>query len=378
MLEKLAQFAFAYPVRFKGPRQRSWRYEYLAGDRAFMLRYADASETQIGFRVTRRYKEFLSTYEIIAVDNDLYWPIVESDHSVDSDQAWSNIDPDRHVTVVDFLDGIKQGNRDYLRVLHGVQLPSAYGLRKSITELNARIDPSDRREELLVKAQRGGSQLLAYDGFMYLRGGEPVYVCQGRGWNHLLSKASLDGIKVVDSRSRWQNTHYGVRSRGSYDRYALDPRAKAGEIFLADELTMAKSLVADNYLAIRQDDDTIEIVNCKNIRTNPLDLHVEASIYALNFHIRKEISGENPLFEGSAAIRRLASQEGLGWRVGAAAIVEFINSCERNKRGTENYDLYRYAVLELERLDKHCAQRGVAPISRLDDEDDDAIAALAI
>jgi hypothetical protein len=196
---------------------------------------------------------------------------------------------------------------------------------------------------------------------------------------HPWDRGSFDGIKVVDSRSRWQNTYYGVRGTGSYDTYLLDLGAEAGEIFRADELMNAERMVADHRSAIRQDDDTIEIVNWSNIQTNPLDLHVEAHISSLGYHFFQKISKESPLFEGTKAIRRLEFQEGFGWQVGAAAIVEFINWCELKQIAADSkfYNVYRYAVLDMDRLDMHCVQRGVAPVSRFDAADDNAIAGLA-
>lgn len=379
VIEVLTPFKLAYEVRFKLPRKRTWQYEYLACNGSLLLRYADATEVKVAFRITRRYKELQSSYEIISVGGDLYWPIVDPGSDPrESKWNWPVIDPDQHVTAFSFLNRISYGDDRYLAVLHGARLPSAYERRESVSDLNARIDPSDRREELLAKSVLGGSKLLVHNKHMYLLGGEPMYVCQGKGLSHL-SSDKLDGIRVVDTHTRWQNTDRGVRSIGSYDHYLLGPRANAGEIFRADELTDAERLVAQHSSGMRQEDDTIEIVNWNEIRTSPLDLHAEASIYSLNFHIRKEISNENVLFDGTTAIRQLEFREGFGWQEGAAAIVAFVNWCERQTiaAGSESYYLYRYAVMEIERLDTHCLQRGVTPISRLDDADDDAIASLA-
>jgi hypothetical protein len=170
-----------------------------------------------------------------------------------------------------------------------------------------------------------------------------------------------------------------VRGIGSWNGYTLGAKAMEGQIFRADELMMAERLVAENLAAIRQDDDTIEIVNWNTIHTNPLDLHIEECIRSLKADIKREISKDNPLFEGTESIRRLEGQVGFGWQVGAAAIVDFINWCEWKKiaAGSECYDLYRCAALDIDGLDTHCAQRGVASISRLDEEDYDAIATLA-
>jgi hypothetical protein len=381
MTEELVPFKFSYGVRFKGPRQRNWRYEHLACHGSFMLSYADDSDIKVAFRVTRRYKEFPSTYEILTFDGNLYWPIIRRDRDfVAGEELWPNIDPDRHVTVVDFLDGLRQGASDYLQIIHGENLPGAYNLREAVTDLNARIDPRDSREELLIKAQHGGSQLLAYNNLMYLKGGEPIYFCQGRSALHIWDKGALDGIKVADSHSRWQKTHYGTRGVGACDPYLLDRKAVVGEIFRADELTNAEGMVEKYPSTIRQDDDKIEIVDWPEIRTDPLDLHVHASISSLNFRTRKDISNENSLFEGIAAIPKLEYPRGTGWQVGAAAIVELINWYQL-KQLDENSELrtsFRLAVLEMERLDLHCVQRGVTPISRLDEADDDAIANLAI
>jgi hypothetical protein len=53
VFEKLSRFTFAYAVRFKRARSRTWRSEYVAGHGAFMLRYVDHSEAQVAFRVLR-------------------------------------------------------------------------------------------------------------------------------------------------------------------------------------------------------------------------------------------------------------------------------------------------------------------------------------
>ena len=192
-----------------------------------MLRHTTRPEVLVAFRV--RQHENNSQFEILSSDHKLWWPVV---------------DAEGHVSAAKFSTALENGHPDFLKLLHQqILMPYTYRLPNSFDGLNVRDIIENNRDKIMLLVQIGASRLLVCDDLLYMRGGEPAYVCDRSGTNVL---PQYDTITVVDQNSLRPHFIRGVRKLGSYSYNLCEARASEGAVFRADEIERAKAFITEH------------------------------------------------------------------------------------------------------------------------------------
>jgi hypothetical protein len=257
-------------------------------------------------------------------------------------------------------------------------MPYTHHLATSLDGLNVREIRECNRDEILALVHRGASRLLLCDDFVYMRGGEPIYLC---GYSSIHEPLQIDSICVADVNSRQPNFIRGVRNIGCCRYDEFEALACNGAVFAADECELARTFVMEQEKHVPQEHDTIEIVDRETIRTNSLNLHVDIEVRWFRTSFRgmdlEEIASDNELASIISSLDHLTTLDEISWEAGAAAIETFIAWCERKHityPSDYNYS-FECAKEAISRINTDCTRRGVT--RKFDEDDDAAVASLA-
>jgi hypothetical protein len=353
---------FPYRVDFIPRRCRNTRFVYIADHDFVELRRATRSEVSVAFRILQHEEN--NKFEILSFDQELWWPIV---------------DAAGHLGASNFLAALENGHAEFLKLLHRRPfLPYTHRLPVSFDVLNVRKMKGCNREEILGLTREGASRVLLCDDFVYMRGGEPVYLCESPDTHE---PPLYNYISVADVNSRRPNYFYGVHKLGGYSYNDFESLALNGAVFAADECELARAFVIEQEKHLPQERDTIELVDRETIRTNSLNLHVDVEVrwFRASFGGMdlEEIASDNELASIISTLDRLTALDEISWEPGAAAIESFIAWCERKHityTSDYNYSFER-AKEAINRINTDCTRRGVT--RKFDEDDDAAVASLA-
>ncbi len=366
---------YPYDVKFIPRRGRKFRSATVAAQDFIMLRRAALSETRAVFRISGQANQDRllppRQYEILLFENDLWWPVVDASGPM---------------RVEDFLAGLEVGRPASLRYV--LKWPILSETRRSVDDLIAREIGESTQGEVRALLHKSAAETLLCGDLVFRRGGEPVYICP---LAHRFVDCETDHVPEYLSQPRGEICTVDSMSAVDMLRSSSGPIFRSdfadcieyGSVFRADELEMALALNPGEGRRMFAT-ATVEMLDGAPIHIDPVALQVDDFVRRLNKILddekgSHEIASHHSLAPIVSEFRHLALRGSITKEAGLAAIKDFSHGCSREKVPANSRLHYSYKLSEkaLDLINAHCIRRGVEPFSRLDDDEDAALASFA-
>lgn len=387
MVETILQSVrYLYKVRYIPRRCQKFRAATLVAQDVVSLCRASPSEARPVFRINHHARDSFQPVinrEILLFDDQLWWPVVRNEE---------------HFTADEFLAGCEAGRTASLQYL--LNWPVFHDARPEQLDLSliARKIGHSTQDEVLARLRRQASETLLCGGRVFRKGGEPIYVrpvlhqVGVYGATHYESVGGVDRppilhdlpyaygeVLVADLASRHSLAPF---FRGECASEQIRESICYGAVFRADELHQATALEG-SLPGIQSAKATIEVLEEAALRADPIGLQVEQFVRDLYRNISQlgpeHISKTTSLTTVVAMFRKLV-QSKIARDDGVAAIEAYRNWCRCERNSAEGLIDYILKLSEraIEHINSHCARRGIEPLFKLTDEEEAALASLAL
>ena len=355
MSEPLIQeFKFPYEIEYWKRRARKTRDALVSGEGILSLQQATPAEAPVAFLISIRatHGKF-GPIEVRSFQDDLWWPVVHHRQLVTSSELRGRF----AVGDIYFLS----------------LLDPRFGWRmervQKEDDLDVRQIERSTRDEMLAVAQSGSSQLLLCDDIVFMKGGEPVHICD-LSWRSD-RRRYRSTVMVVDPKRILCGGVRSPSSFGSCTRSEFDRCASQGAIFRADEIEKAKAFYAGHDATVFRV-SSVKTVNVENIYTDPLDHQMAATVRVIAERFPAKAASPG---EAIAELKALADMGDIPFMTGITALQNFITQFEQEQLSETLKYPYRLAAETIERIRIEYAQRGGA-LPVFDEEIDAALAGL--
>jgi hypothetical protein len=223
----IQEFKFPYEIEYWKRRARKTRDALVSGEGTLSLQQATPAEAPVAFLISIRatHGKF-GPIEVRSFQDDLWWPVVHHRQLVTSSEL-------KHRFAV--------GDIYFLSLLD-----PRFGWRmervQKEDDLDAQQIERSTHGEMLAMAQSGSSQLLLCDDIVFMKGGEPVHICD-LSWRSD-RRRYRSTVMVVDPKRILCGGVRSPSSFGSCTRSEFDRCASQGAVFRADEIEKAKAFYA--------------------------------------------------------------------------------------------------------------------------------------
>lgn len=262
--------ALAFSAKYMKRRGRIAESSLVATKFLIMVDNVDTTEAPAVFRIERPlFRSQAKSFEVRRFDGNLWWPVGESDVS--------------RTTKTEFEEGVAHGLIEYLGLLHEEIKPISDAAFDDEAALHSTPDIREHlgsdRDRVIALAQKGASQIIFCDGFVYQKGGDPV-LSVGLPVNAKQSRrAVIDIVDAQDPKSHWES----VGSLG-YSRKDFYDQAQRGLIFRLDEIDDARAAVKEHGAKVYKEAKA-DVMIPNELTSRTIDIRLKAVLHQIKLRL---------------------------------------------------------------------------------------------